>query len=101
MDAPIITTDRGDWLGWDLARSLSDDVAGIRAELADLQDRFERVMRDARLLPGGEGIWQRVDAYPGTRLDRDMGLGLGPDAWLAEVEDFLAPLTVAKMGEEA
>ena len=50
---PTIRTDRGEWLRWDLARSLADDVTAIREELAELQERFERVMRDVRHLPGG------------------------------------------------
>ena len=32
---PTIQTDRGEWLRWDLARSLADDVTAIREELAD------------------------------------------------------------------
>jgi hypothetical protein len=51
---------------------VASEVADIRDGLADLQSRFERVMEDVRRLPGGEMIWQRVDAYPGIRLDRDM-----------------------------
>ena len=92
---PTIQTDRGEWLRWDLARSLADDVTAIREELAELQERFERVMRDVRHLPGGEMTWQRIDAYPGTRLDRDMGAGVGADGWPAEVAEFLEGLTDA------
>lgn len=68
---------------------LAIEVADIREELADLQTRFERVMGDVRRLPGGEMVWQRVDAYPGIRLDRDMGARQDADAWLAEVAAFL------------
>jgi hypothetical protein len=46
-------------------------------------------MREVRDLPGGRSVWERVDAHPGIRLDRDMGAGQGPDGWLAEVADFL------------
>jgi hypothetical protein len=74
---------------------LASQVADIREELRELGVRFERVMRDVRRLPGGEWLWQRVDAYPGTRLDRDMGAGQDADAWLAEVATFL------EGGEEA
>ena len=94
---PTIRTDRGEWLRWDLARSLADDVDGIRGDLAELQLRFEEVMRDVRLLPGGQALHARVDAYPGVRLDRDMGLGQDADAWLAEVSDFLEALGVATL----
>jgi len=94
---PIIQTDRGEWLRWDLARSLADDVADIREELAALQERFARVMDDVRRLPGGEMTWQRIDAYRGTRLDRDMGAGVDADGWLAEVAGFLEPLTEATL----
>ncbi len=94
---PTIRTDRGDWLRWDLARSLAGDVTAIRAELADLQGRFARVMDDVRRLPGGEMVWQRVDAYPGTKLDRDMGAGVDADGWLGEVAEFLEALTEATL----
>ncbi len=46
-------------------------------------------MQDVRRLPGGDWLYQRVDAYPGVRLDRDMGAGQDADAWLAEVAAFL------------
>ena len=97
---PTIRTDRGEWLRWDLARSLSTEVSSIREELADLQERFSRVMRDVRRLPGGEFQYQRIDAYPGTRLDRDMGAGVDADGWLAEVAEFLEGLTEAALDEE-
>ena len=42
-------------------------------------------MDDVRGLPGGEMVWQRVDAYPGTRLDRDMGAGQDADGWIGGV----------------
>jgi hypothetical protein len=94
---PTIRTDRGEWLRWDLARSLATEVSDIREELAALQERFVRVMDDVRRLPGGEMAWQCVDAYPGTRLDRDMGAGVDADGWLAEVAEFLEPLTEATL----
>lgn len=68
---------------------LATEVADIREELAELQDRFSRVMADVRRLPGGDWLYHRIDAYPGIRLDRDMGAGQDADAWLAEVADFL------------
>jgi hypothetical protein len=46
-------------------------------------------MADVRRLPGGDWLYQRVDAYPGVRLDRDMGAGQDADGWLAEVATFL------------
>jgi hypothetical protein len=57
--------------------------------LAELQTRFERVMRDVRRLPGGDWLYQRVDAYPGVRLDRDMGAGQDADTRFAKVAAFL------------
>ena len=98
---PTIPTDRGEWLRWDLARSLATEVSTIREELAGLQERFSRVMRDVRRLPGGEFQYQRIDAYPGTRLDRDMGAGVDADGWLAEVAEFLEGLTEPAVGDEA
>jgi hypothetical protein len=73
---------------------LATEVADIRAALTELGDRFSRVMDDIRHLPGGDWLYQRIDAYPGVRLDRDMGAGQDADAWLAEVATFLE-------GEEA
>ena len=52
-------------------------------------------MRDVRRLPGGEMVWQRIDAYPGTRLDREMGAGVHADGWLAEVAEFPVGVTNA------
>ena len=54
---------------------LASEIADIRDELAELQTPFERAMQDVRRLPGGDWLYQRVDAYPGIRLDRDMGAG--------------------------
>ena len=71
---------------------LAGELADIRDGLEELQARFERVMADVRGLPGGELQWQRVDAYPGTRLDRDMGAGKGPIEWIEEVGTFLDEL---------
>lgn len=68
---------------------LGAEVAEIRAGLGELQERFSRVMQDVRRLPGGAWLYQRVDAYPGLRLDRDMGAGQDADGWLAEVARFL------------
>ncbi|CAN5749410.1 hypothetical protein BH23CHL7_BH23CHL7_17200 [soil metagenome] len=68
---------------------LAAEVAEIRDEMAGVQARFERVMQDVRQLPGGDWLYQRVDAYPGIRLDRDMGAGQDADGWLAEVAAFL------------
>jgi hypothetical protein len=73
----------------DRRTELASEVADIREELAELQTRFERVMQDVRRLPGGDWLYQRVDAYPGVRLDRDMGAGQDADGWLAEVAAFL------------
>lgn len=74
------TTDRID---------LSTEVEEIREQLGELQERFHRVMEDVRGLPGGDWLYHRIDAYPGVRLDRDMGAGQGADGWLAEVAAFL------------
>lgn len=71
---------------------LEREIADIRDGLRELQDRFELAMRDVRELPGGELVWERIDAYPGTRLDRDMGAGQDADGWLAEVAEFLEDL---------
>ncbi|HSV91516.1 MAG TPA: hypothetical protein VLH81_00510 [Desulfobacterales bacterium] len=68
---------------------LAAEIAEIREALAELQDRFSRVMDEVRGLPGGDWLYHRVDAYPGVRLDRDMGAGQDADAWLAEVAAFL------------
>ncbi|MCC6227393.1 MAG: hypothetical protein IT195_13450 [Microthrixaceae bacterium] len=68
---------------------LATEVDEIREALAELQERFSQVMADVRRLPGGDWLYQRIDAYPGVRLDRDMGAGQDADAWLAEVADFL------------
>jgi hypothetical protein len=68
---------------------LATEVADIRDELGQLQERFERVMVAVRGLPDGDWLYQRIDAYPGVRLDRDMGAGQDADAWLAEVAEFL------------
>jgi hypothetical protein len=76
--------------------SLAGELADIRDRLEELQARFERVMQDVRALPGGELQWQRVDAYPGTPLDRDMGAGKGPSEWIEEVGTFLEQLVDAE-----
>ena len=68
---------------------LAAEVAEIREELAALQERFYVVMREVRSLPGGEQVYQVVDAYPSLRLDRDMGAGRDADGWLGRVADFL------------
>lgn len=68
---------------------LAAEVEDIRSDLAAIQERFARVMTEVRHLPGGEMVWQRIDAYPGVRLDREMGAGVHADGWLAEVADFL------------
>lgn len=75
------TTDHADYL--------ATEVADIRETLAELHERFGRVMEDVRRLPGGDWLYRRVDAYPGVRLDRDMGAGQDADGWLAEVAAFL------------
>jgi hypothetical protein len=84
-----ITVDPGDAIDRDHVGVLAGELADIRDGLEELQARFERVMQDVRALPGGELQWQRVDAYPGTRLDRDMGAGKGPIEWIEEVGTFL------------
>jgi hypothetical protein len=71
---------------------LAGELADIRDRLEELQLRFERVMQDVRALPGGEHQYARVDAYPGTRLDRDMGAGKGALEWIEEVGTFLEEL---------
>ena len=58
-------------------------------------DDAREAMDDVRRLPGGEMTWQRVDAYPGTRLDRDMGAGQDADGWIGEVAEFPEGLTDA------
>ena len=68
---------------------LATEVADIRAALGELQVRFAEVMEDVRRLPGGDWLYRRIDAYPGVRLDRDMGAGQDADGWLAEVATFL------------
>ncbi|CAN5560048.1 hypothetical protein BH23CHL8_BH23CHL8_31920 [soil metagenome] len=68
---------------------LVGELADIAEGLEELLARFERVMGDVRRLPGGEGQFARVDAYPGIRLDRDMGVGKGPSEWIEEVGTFL------------
>jgi hypothetical protein len=68
---------------------LATEVADIREALADLQERFAQVMGGVRHLPGGDWLYERVDAYPGVRLNRDMGAGQDADGWLAEVAAFL------------
>ena len=67
---------------------LAAEVADIREELAELQTRIERVVGQARHLPGGDHLYHRIEAYPGLRFDRDMGAGVGPDGWLQEIEEF-------------
>ena len=76
----ILTPDRG---------ALASEVADIREQLVELQERFHRVMQDVSRLPGGDWLWHRIGAYPGVRLDRDMGAGQDADGWLAEVARFL------------
>ena len=79
---------------------LASEVADISEGLTELQERFARVMRDVRALPGGEIVYQRVDAYPGSRLDRDMGAGKGAIEWLAEVSGFLEDDGHLRPGED-
>ena len=68
---------------------LIGEIADVRERLEALQARFYEVMSEVRELPGGQRVRDRVDAYPGLRLDRDMGAGSDADGWLAEVGDFL------------
>jgi hypothetical protein len=68
---------------------LAAEIDDIRTALAELQDRFEQAMDEVRRLPGGDWLYHRIEAYPGVRLDRDMGAGQDADAWLAEVGRFL------------
>ena len=44
-------------------------------------------MREVRGLPGGQWLYDRVDAYHGLALGRDMGAGKDADGWLAEVDE--------------
>jgi len=71
---------------------LTDRLATIRSDLRDVQNRFASLMGEVWELPGGEMVWQRVDAYPGIRLDRDMGARQDADGWMAEVAEFLESL---------
>ena len=68
---------------------LATEVTQIREGLAGLQERSHDVMQEVRSFPGGDLLYHRIDAYPGVRLDRDMGAGVDADGWLAEVADFL------------
>ena len=68
---------------------LIDEIEAIRDELVALQGRFADVMREVRDLAGGDWLYERVDAYPGIRLDRDMGAGKNAEDWISEVGDFL------------
>lgn len=54
------------------AITLAAEVAHVREELAELQTRIERVVVQARHLPGGHHLYHRIEAYPGLRFDRDM-----------------------------
>ena len=47
-----IRTISGTWLPRDLATHVANEVADIRDQLRELQDRFELVMDDVRHLPG-------------------------------------------------
>jgi len=75
-----MTTDRDE---------LITETTDIRDELEALQERFHEVMTSIRRLPGGQSTWDRVDAYPGLRLDRDMGGGSNAIDWIEEVTRFL------------
>jgi hypothetical protein len=90
-----ITVDPGDVVDREHVGFLVGELADIRDGLEELQARFERVMQDVRALPGGELRWQRIDAYPGTRLDRDMGAGKSAVDWIEEVGTFLEQLADA------
>jgi hypothetical protein len=68
---------------------LFDEVEAIRDELVALQERFADVMREVRDLAGGDWLYERVDAYPGIRLDRDMGAGQNVADWISEIGAFL------------
>jgi hypothetical protein len=69
--------------------ALVDEITEIRDEMETLQERFHALMRDVRTLPGGQHTWDRVDAYPGLHLDRDMGAGSNAIDWIEEVTRFL------------
>ena len=68
---------------------LITELVDIREELEGLQERFYLAMQDVRRAPGGDWLYQRVDAYPGVRLDRDMGGGQSATDWIDEVGAFL------------
>lgn len=69
--------------------ALSEEAHDIADDLEALQDRFAALMRDVRRFPGGQLAYDRVDAYPGIRLDREMGLDRDALAWVALVAGFL------------
>ncbi len=69
--------------------ALVDEITEIRDEMESLQERFYTLMREVHRLPGGQHVWDRVDAYPGLRLDRDMGAGSNAIDWIDEVSRFL------------
>jgi hypothetical protein len=68
---------------------LITEVEGITMDLRDVQERFASLVERVRSLPGGELVWQRIEAYPGVRLDRDMGGGQDALGWIEEVAEFL------------
>jgi len=75
------------WLHSDQAIRLGREIADLREELREVQERFAMAMREVRGLPGGQWLYDRVDAYPGLALGRDMGAGKDADGWLAEVDE--------------
>ena len=68
---------------------LITEAEAITTDLRDIQRRFASLVERVRSLPGGELVWQRIEAYPGVRLDRDMGAGQDALGWIEEVAEFL------------
>ena len=64
------------------ATALAAEVVDIREELAELQTRIERVVQEARHLPGGDHLVPQDRGLPGPPLRPRHGRRRGP-RWLA------------------